>query len=217
MPKLSDKAEDVLESLWTQTEETDRANERDETPDLETLRRDGLLQELLDGDLVVLRQGTLELSSRGREVARETVRRHRLAERLLHDVLEIGGQAMDEAACGFEHSLQEGVDEAICTLLGHPRSCPHGRPIPPGVCCRDNAGTLRRLVAPLSALKPGEKGRIAYIQTEEARKLQKLMGMGVLPGNDITLLQRFPSYVFQVGHSQFAVDAEIAETVYVRL
>lgn len=217
MPRLSDRAEDVLESLWTLTVETDRAHAQDEAPDLESLRRDGSLQELLDGDLVALRRDTLELSPRGRESAREIIRRHRLAERLLHDVLEIGGQTMDEVACGFEHSLQEGVDEAICTLLGHPRSCPHGRPIPPGACCRGNAGTLRRLVAPLSALKPGEKGRIAYIQTEEARKLQKLMGMGVLPGKEITLVQRFPSYVFQVGHSQFAVDAEIAETVYVRL
>ena len=216
MSRLSDKAEDVLESLWTQTVESDRGSAPSNPMDVEALRQDGSLRELLEQELILLRDGGMELSPRGREVARGTVRRHRLAERLLHDVLEIGGQAMDDAACGFEHSLQEGVDEAICTLLGHPRFCPHGRPIPPGACCKENAGTARQVITPLASLKPGEKGRIAYIQTSEARKLQKLMGMGVLPGKEIHLIQRFPSYVFQIGHSQFAVDTEIAETVYVR-
>lgn len=155
------------------------------------------------------------LTSEGREAASQVIRRHRLAERMVTDVLAVTGERMDEAACGIEHSLREGVDEAVCSLLGHPETCPHGKSIPAGDCCQE--ARPEHAVVPLRNLRPGEEGRIAYVQTDEARRLQKLMAMGVLPGKAIRLIQGFPSYVFGVGHSQFAVDREIARTIHVRL
>lgn len=77
--------------------------------------------------------------------------------------------------------------------------------------------SLHPTVGPLSALKPGEGGAIDHVHTEEAKTLQKLMAIGVLPGINIKLLRRFPSYVFQIGHSQFAVDEGIASAIFVRL
>jgi DtxR family Mn-dependent transcriptional regulator len=67
----------------------------------------------------------------------------------------------------------------------------------------------------LTGLKNGQKGEIASIYTEDHDKLKKLMAMGVLPGIKISLVQKFPSYVFQIGHSQFAIDKEIAECVFI--
>ncbi|MBP1752219.1 MAG: transcriptional regulator [Geobacteraceae bacterium] len=69
---------------------------------------------------------------------------------------------------------------------------------------------------PLTELKSGDEGEIAYIQTEDDKKMQKLMAMGVLPGNRIRLIQAFPSYIFRVGYSEFAIDTNMAREIFVR-
>jgi DtxR family Mn-dependent transcriptional regulator len=71
-------------------------------------------------------------------------------------------------------------------------------------------------VVPLTELKSGEEGEIAYILTEDDKKMQKLMAMGVLPGNRINLIQAFPSYIFRVGFSEFAIDSAMAREIFVR-
>lgn len=68
----------------------------------------------------------------------------------------------------------------------------------------------------LTELKSGQGGEIAYIQTDDNKKMQKLMAMGVLPGNKITLVQSFPSYIFRVGYSEFAIDTNLAREIFVR-
>ena len=65
-------------------------------------------------------------------------------------------------------------------------------------------------------MKKGQSGTVAYVHARALENLHKLMAMGVLPGVRIELLQPIPSYVFQCGQSQFAVDREIAESIYVR-
>ncbi len=69
---------------------------------------------------------------------------------------------------------------------------------------------------PLAELEPGEEGYVACVQSHDQRAFHKLMAMGILPGSPIKLLRRSPAYVFQVGYSQFAVDRDIAEKIYVR-
>src|SRR3984885_3351403 len=83
-----------------------------------------------DGSMIV------ELTSRGRERAGAIIRRHRLAERLFTDSLAMDSESeIEEQACKFEHILSPEATDKICTFLGHPRTCPHGAPIPPGACC----------------------------------------------------------------------------------
>ncbi len=72
-------------------------------------------------------------------------------------------------------------------------------------------------IAALADLKPKAKGHIAYLQTKNKDRMQKLLNIGVVPGVSITLVQKFPSYVFKIGHTQFAVDKELASSIYVRL
>ena len=152
----------------------------------------------------------------GKHQAEYAVRRHRLAERLLHDVMAVHGKQVDEAACEFEHSLHHGVDEHICILLGHPKTCPHGRPIPPGRCCREQKGSASPAIAQLAEMKEGEHGAIAYLSSSQAEIVQKLMALGALPGSQVWVIQTFPSYVFQVGQTQIAVDKTLASDIYVR-
>jgi putative ABC transport system ATP-binding protein len=78
----------------------------------------------------------VELTGRGRQRAGDIIRRHRLAERLFTDSLAMDSETeIEQQACKFEHILSPDATEKICRFLGHPRTCPHGAPIPPGPCC----------------------------------------------------------------------------------
>jgi putative ABC transport system ATP-binding protein len=83
-----------------------------------------------DGSLII------ELTPRGRQRAADIIRRHRLAERLFTDCLALDSESeIEQQACKFEHILSPEATDKICTFLAHPRTCPHGAPIPPGPCC----------------------------------------------------------------------------------
>ncbi|MBI4294783.1 MAG: FeoA domain-containing protein [Chloroflexi bacterium] len=213
--KLEDKAEEILESLWIAVEE-DRQDHLS-VAELETACGDWPLEQLVHAGLVTIEGDQVRLTEQGRPSARQVVRRHRLGERLLADVLNTGGTLLHDKACKFEHLLDRGLDESICSLLGHPKVCPHGRPIPPGRCCQEGSSGPRKLVVPLSEMSPGQEGKIAYLYTKGTSDMQKLTSMGVFPGTPVKLLQAFPSYVFQVHQSQFAVDKAMADSIYVRL
>lgn len=212
---LGERLEEALERLWTLTVE--EGHESCAPSELGETGVEEALAELEALGLVHGEGGRFTLAGRGREEAANTVRRHRLAERLFIDVLDVKGDLSEESACRFEHMLHRGIDEKICTLLGHPQACPHGKPIPPGPCCVESRRAVETIVAPLDMLAPGRSGTIAYVHSTDPRRVAKLLAMGVLPGARITLIGRSPSFSFQVGYSQFAVDAEIAGDIHVRV
>ena len=95
------------------------------------MRPEGIFQ--FDGSALV------SLTPRGRNKAGSIIRRHRLAERLFTDSLAMDSETeIEQQACKFGHILSPGATDKICTFLGHPKTCPHGAPIPPGPCCQDN-------------------------------------------------------------------------------
>lgn len=228
---LSEHAEEVLESLWQ--EDTEKGNPevslkkllngvRSQTPpedEFEGLNPESPeIRELLEAGLIRLdKENKVSLTPAGREQGEHIIRHHRLAERLLADVFDMPEGSGDDAACRFEHILKRGIDERICTLLGHPRFCPHGRPIPPGPCCREKRDASIRIVAPVSELEEGERGTIAYLHAGLKGRLDRLMALGAIPGQSIVLVQRYPSYVLRIGETQIAVDEDLAKNIYVRL
>ncbi len=94
-----------------------------------------VLGRMSDLQLVALRNGEAELTPVGSRRARDVVRRHRLAERLFKDTFAIDDSEARNQACKFEHIISPELDQRICSFLGHPKTCPHGNPIPPGDCC----------------------------------------------------------------------------------
>jgi putative ABC transport system ATP-binding protein len=94
-----------------------------------------VLARMSDLHLVELRDGEVQLTPAGGRRARNVVRRYRLAERLFKDTFAIDDSEAHNQACKFEHIISPELDQRICTFLGHPTTCPHGNPIPPGDCC----------------------------------------------------------------------------------
>jgi DtxR family Mn-dependent transcriptional regulator len=78
------------------------------------------------------RQG-IELTDKGKEIGKRIIRAHRLIEVLMKETLKT--DIREETVCGMEHHMDEEFMDALCTLLNHPRKCPHGDPIPKGKCC----------------------------------------------------------------------------------
>lgn len=213
--ELTEASEELLASLAVAEEEQlDKwvpPDGVDASPDGQTVR------DLLEAGLVEQESEGFSLTAAGTRQAASVLRRERLAERLLVDVLNVSDNLATETACKFEHLLRKGLDDQVCTLLGHPRFCPHGSPIPPGDCCRAGARAAQTVVSSLADLKPGETGVIAYLQTPRRDILQRLLSLGTVPGTPVVLRQRFPSFVFDLGQSQIAVDRETAQHIYVRL
>jgi DtxR family Mn-dependent transcriptional regulator len=211
---LSEETQEILERWW---QETEGKAGRVGLALLGVDENSPALSEISNSRLGSVLEGGLELTEAGIAEAKNITRRHLLAERLLVDVLGTGAGLVEERACRLEHALLDGVDESICRLLGHPKECPHGIPIPPGECCKAQERSGGRAISPLSGMGVGDTGKVAYLQSTKPDQMKKLMAMGVLPGRPIALEQRFPSYVFRSGQSEFAVDATLAGAIYVRL
>lgn len=208
--------EEVAEDVWTLGEEGS-----DDLADLRAATRvphlDHTLARMARQDLLRLAAGRVALTPLGRELAERQVRRHRLAEMLFTAVLEVRDeQAVDRTACVIEHVLDAHLTDSVCAFVGHPRVCPHGKPIPPGACCRAFSRPSEPLVQPLRRLAPGESGRIVHIVPREPRRLVRLASLGVVPGAVVRLQQTSPAVVLRVGETTLAIEPEYAEEIYVK-
>jgi len=177
---------------------------------------DRLLNEMISGGLLTVRDQGVTFSEAGEKEAKRLIRAHRLAERLLADVLLVKkDHDLENQACALEHVLNPDVVDNICTILNHPRTCPHGLEIPPGPCCRDKARSTTPAVYSLDQLRSGESGRILYVETTDHALLDKLTTFGMLPGTVVRVHQRQPSFVVIFGETQLALDREIARHIHV--
>jgi putative ABC transport system ATP-binding protein len=124
----------LLEQLWVCAEEGTPVDIQSmRTPEeIDPVR---MLGRMADLKLVELGGGEVHFTERGKGRARDVVRRHRLAERLFTDTFDISDPEAHSDACKFEHIISPELDQRICTFLNHPKTCPHGNPIPPGMCC----------------------------------------------------------------------------------
>ncbi|MFC1675479.1 metal-dependent transcriptional regulator [Planctomycetota bacterium] len=173
-----------------------------------------IIDELSSEDMVELfaDRTKIKLTAKGQECGSQIIRAHRLAERLLYDVL---GGDFEPGACEFEHIVTPELVDSICTLLGHPKMCPHGMPIPQGACCKSSAKTAHSSVIPLAELETGQSARIAYVNCKSDRQLHKINGLNLRPGVTATLHQKYPTFVVECEGSNIAMDEKIASSICV--
>jgi len=206
--------EEILEAVW-------RAEEQGDTS-LAAIRRI-CPQEVSDEDLGVLEKrqritreaGRAVLTYEGRNEAMSVVRRHRLAETLFATVLDLDVEKREEFACEVEHTLLPEVEEAICTLLGHPTVCPEGKPIPPGRCCSSRRTLASSVVASLTDLNSGDRGRITYIKPKDHCRLNRLTSFGLTAGTVVEVHQRSPAVCIRYEGTELSLDRDVAEDIYV--
>jgi DtxR family Mn-dependent transcriptional regulator len=207
--------EEVLEALWTEDEKGSTRRE-DLARVVDVTLTEELIEELKKrGQVVENSDGSLQFTEVGRSRARAIIRRHRLAERLVNDILGMPMPEVEVNACEFEHLVAPGITESICTLLGHPRQCPHGRPIPQGRCCLEAQRSIEAVVVSANQLHLGETARVAYVNTKNYSRLHKLSSFGFTPGVKIKLQQRSPAFVLQCEETQLAIEQALAEDIYV--
>jgi DtxR family Mn-dependent transcriptional regulator len=208
--------EELAEEIWTLHEEGRSSIEdlrrssqvRPLDPALRRLVRAGLAR--LDGQAVVL-------TDLGRGLGALQVRRHRLAETLFTKVIQApDSEAVGRAVCVIEHVLDPATTDAVCAFLGHPRQCPHGKAIPAGACCLSVARSDTPLVQPLSRMPPGGVARVASVVSRDRGRLLRLAALGIVPGAELRLQQNAPAVVVSVGETMLALEAEVADAIYVR-
>jgi DtxR family Mn-dependent transcriptional regulator len=174
------------------------------------------LRDMTETGLLVLRDGEVLLTAEGDRLATEIVRRHRLAETLFSQLFDVPEEEAERTACEFEHILSPQVTTSVCTYLGHPPACPHGKPIPRGACCSTYTLEMEPLVRRLADLPLGGAGSIVFMAPDSRSRLARLSGLGVIPGAVLKLIQKRPSVVVEVGQTTLALDRAIADEIFVK-
>jgi len=208
------RKDELLEMLWHLDESHDLTLESLRTHDPNG-EFEKALNEFSTSGIVKLHGASIELTPEGKEIARDIIRRHRLAERLVADVLRKAPHETENAACEFEHILAPELVDSICILLGHPRTCPHGSPIPRGKCCDEARRTVDSLVTPLKELKSGDVAKVAYINTAHEDRMYKLLSLGIVPGAVVKVSQKRPTMVLEVNKTHVAIENDIGDEISV--
>jgi len=132
--EIERRYDEVLVQMWALSEDGRKPeSKRIKVPDVVDNSR--TLLGMVESGLIVSTGPILEFTPRGRNEARDLVRRRRLAEVLFSSALHLPEPEVETVACRMEHIIDPEVTASICSFLGHPRKCPHGKPIPSGNCC----------------------------------------------------------------------------------
>lgn len=184
-----ERIDEALELIWVLKEDGKtkisnfNVSSDDESPE-------EILNQLVENGFINIKGEEIEFTDKGYERARGLIRRYRLAERLFSDVFELREDLVKDDACRVEHILSNELTDSVCTFLGHPPTCPHGRPIPRGECCKKYRVELEPLITRLSNIEPGTEVKIVFIVPSQQAGVIRLSSMGIIPGAKIKLLQK---------------------------
>ena len=173
----------------------------------ETVRR-------LKADGYLLTKGrVLSLTAKGRARAESVVRKHRLAERLLTDVIGLAWHKAHIEACRWEHVISDEVEELLVVVLGNPSTCPHGNPIP-------GAELPNRTLVSLADAQPGDRVRLERITEQveiDTESLTYLGENGFVPGAEAEVRSRAPdgTLTVEMAHVAIALSPALASQIYV--
>lgn len=129
----------------------------------------------------------VKLTEKGRRIALRLLRRHRLSERLLTEILDVRWDRSHRVACQLEHGVSDDVASRIEKILGHPGTCPHGNPIP--TKC---GGIIEESSLPLAELNPQDKGIVFKIIDERSDILEYLGRIGIEPQALLEVVRKAP-------------------------
>lgn len=176
------------------------------------MERDGLLK--VDDDR------HLELTPAGRSRALHVMRKHRLAERLLSDVIGLDWAYVHDEACRWEHVMSEQVERRLLDILGHPTESPYGNPIPAldelgdVPAGRFLEGVCNVIDATTNGPATGVVRRLGEPMQFDPERLADLRDAGVVPGATATATRRADAIVVQTELGEVELPRELAQHVY---
>jgi len=156
----------------------------------------------------------VKLTEEGRKIALDVIRRHRLSERLLTDILHVGWDEAHKVACRLEHDIPDDIVKNLERALGHPTTCPHGNPIP-----TKGGGILEEELDSITNLNPQEGGVIVKITEEEPELLRYLATLGLRPGVSMEVVEKAPfngPITVKVAGANRAVSRQVAAIIKVK-
>ncbi len=215
--ELTSSEEEYLEAIWRLEQKGTAARTSDLSKHLNVTM--GTTSNMIDH---LERQGLLEhkhyrgvkLTKKGQDAALNIIRRHRLSERLLTDILQLEWSRVHEDACRLEHSLSTEVADSIDRALGRPTTCPHGNPIPSKM-----GEIVEKTSTPLSELQPKDEGAIIKVTEEKTEMLQYLATLGMVPGKHVVVEEKAPfngPLMVKVGNASYALGRDVADLIWVR-
>ena len=217
MEKLTQSVEEYLEAVFKLTRDGSPATvgQIAAALDVSPPSVSEMVRRLRSAGLVADDGGSgITLTAEGRAEGARLVRRHRLSERFLVDLLDMPWDTVHEEACKLEHALSPEVEARLAAQLGNPRTCPHGQVIP------DEDGELdEEPVRPLSTLDAGDAGTISCVTEEKADLLRYLASLGLLPDTDVAVESVAPfggPVLVRVAGAQYALGREVAGKIMVR-
>jgi DtxR family Mn-dependent transcriptional regulator len=156
----------------------------------------------------------VKLTEKGRKIASNVLRRHRLAERFLTDILHLDWSQVHDAACKLEHALSPEILNPLEDTLKHPKTCPHGNPIP-----TKKGEITEEETKPLTDLNPGESCVVVKIAEEKTETLKTLDTVGLTPGSHVKIETKKPftgPLDIHVEGKRHIIERKVATQVYVK-
>lgn len=156
----------------------------------------------------------VKLTPKGHKLALDIVRRHRLSERFLVDKLGVKWEEVHEQAHKLEHGITKLVGDKLYKMLGEPKTCPHGNPLP------DKNGHIKEEHSvPLVLLNRGDHSQVVKITDEEPKLLCYLATLGLMPRTKLIIERKAPfngPIMVKVGSAIYALGKKIAESIWVK-
>lgn len=215
--RFSSTIEEYLEAIYRLEEKTGSAKTSDLAKQLkvtlgtitntvENLERKGLIiHEPYHG---------VKLTEKGRIVALDVIRRHRLSERLLTDILHMDWSEVHDEVCKLEHAISDDIFNNIEKVLGYPKTCPHGSPIP-----KKSGSIPPENSEPLINLDLNATGTIVKIIEEDPDILRYLASIGLTPGASIKVKEKVPfngPILLEVNEINQALGQNIAAIIWIK-
>lgn len=169
-----------------------------------------------DGLLKVADDRALEFTDEGRLTAIEVMRKHRLAERLLVEVIGLDWHLVHEEACRWEHVMSEQVERKLLTILSDPSTSPYGMPVP-GLELLGYQAPVQKPVYPVAQLESGEYviARIGEPLQLDYQFLGQLRDLGLLPGTRVQLESGATWFLLRIGSEEgMVLDAQLASHLF---
>jgi len=204
--KINEAAEAVLEELWIQS--------------IHLIKNEGLkkdlynktvVKELKNLKLIELDGDKIHLTPEGFKESRKIIEARRLSEKILHNILGVDKEFMENEVHNFEPIIKSIVEGCNCTSSNDnsQSSCE---------CCGGSCEcsakikkVIEKSVLPLTQVKKGQFCKVVYIKSEKYENLHRILSIGVLPGRDVKIVQTHPSHIFQIENHQITVDCEIVD------